>query len=88
MLSLLTDPAFEPVLREQVKGKISYGAATAYDQLFRARERTKIERLLKYIYYLDVYISVAAVARDRNFVFPKALDKELHQLQLGRSISS
>jgi DNA mismatch repair protein MutS len=82
IIELLNDPAFEPVLREQGKGKISYGAATAYDQLFRTRERNKIEKLLEYIYYLDVYISVAAVARERNFVFPKALDRELNRLSL------
>jgi hypothetical protein len=59
MLVLLTDTAFEPVLREQGKRKISYEAATAYDQLFRTREQNKIERLLEYVYYLDVYISIA-----------------------------
>ncbi len=34
--SLLLDPAFEPVLREQQKAKLSYGAITAYDLLFFA----------------------------------------------------
>ena len=75
MLLLLADPAFEPALKEKGKGKLPYAAVAAYDILFRARERTKIEKLLGYIYYLDVYLSVAKVANDRKFVFPTVLDK-------------
>lgn len=73
--SLLMDPAFDPVMREQQAAKLSYAATTAYDQLFRQRERHKIELILRHIYQLDVYLSVAKVARDRNFIFPKALEK-------------
>ena len=80
--SLLLDPAFEPVLREQQKGKISYAAVTAFDLLFRLRERNKIEQLLAQIYQLDVYLSVAKVARERKFVFPKALEKGKSILRL------
>jgi DNA mismatch repair protein MutS len=80
--SLLLDPAFEPVLREQQKAKLSYGAITAYDLLFRHRERSKIEQLLAQIYQLDVYLSVAKVARDKNFVFPTALAKGKSILRL------
>ncbi len=80
--SLLLDPAFEPVLREQSKAKLSYAAITAYDLLFRHRERNKIEQLLAQIYQLDVYLSVAKVARDKNFVFPKALEKGKSILRL------
>ncbi len=67
--SLLLDAALEPVLREQGKSKLSYGAITAYDLLFRHRERSKIEQLLAQIYQLDVYLSVAKVARERNSYF-------------------
>jgi len=79
---LLTDAAFEPALKESGKGKLSYAAVTAYDLLFRTRERYKIEKLMGYIYYLDVYLSVAKVAVDRQFVFPKALDKGTAALKL------
>ncbi|QEC42971.1 MutS-related protein [Pseudobacter ginsenosidimutans] len=82
IVSLLLDPAFEPVLREQQNAKLSYAAITAYDLLFRNRERGKIEQLLKQIYLLDVYLSVAKVARERNFVFPKALEKGKCTLRL------
>lgn len=72
---LLTDPAFEPVLKEQSKGKLSYAAITAYDALFRVGGRNKVRQLLAYIYYLDVYLSVAKTATERKFVFAKALAK-------------
>lgn len=71
--SLLADPAFAPALRE--KGKLSYTTVTAYDVLFRVQEHTKIKALLQYIYQLDVYLSVANVATERHFVFPRALAK-------------
>jgi DNA mismatch repair ATPase MutS len=80
--ALLADPALEPALNEKQPGKLSYGAITAYDLLFRTRERNKIAQLLGYIYYLDVYASVAKVATDRKFIFPKALDKGPCQLKL------
>jgi DNA mismatch repair ATPase MutS len=75
IILLLQDTAFEPVMREQGKGKIAYAAVTAYDLLFRHRERSKVEKLLGHIYFLDVYMSVAKVAKERKFVFPKAMEK-------------
>jgi DNA mismatch repair protein MutS len=80
--SLLAVSALEPALNEKQKNKLSYGAITAYDQLFRIRERHKITQLLGYLYALDVYLSVAKVATDKHLVFPKALDKGPCQLKL------
>jgi len=79
---LIGYPAFEPVLREHSKGKLSYSAATAYDALFRGSARQKVEQLLAHIYYLDVYMSVAATAKEKRFVFPKALDKGTCELNI------
>jgi DNA mismatch repair protein MutS len=70
------------VHREKSKGKLSYSAAAAYDVLFRSRVRAKIEQLLRHIYNLDVFMSVAKVAVERKFVFPKALDKGTGVLKL------
>lgn len=79
---LLGDAAFVPALREKPQGKLPYSAITAYDILFRVREYDKIKMLLKYIYTLDVYLSVAKVAFKRNFVFPLALEKGSCELAL------
>lgn len=79
---LLADPAFGPVLNEQFKSKLSYAAVTAFDVLLRVKERNKIEQLLEHIYQLDVYLSVAKVASERKFIFPKALAKSERKLVL------
>lgn len=80
--SLLAVSALEPALNEQQRNKLSYGAITAYDQLFRVRERHRITQLLVHLYTLDVYLSVAKVATDKQLVFPRALDKGPCQLKL------
>ncbi|WP_341839044.1 MutS-related protein [Chitinophaga caseinilytica] len=82
MAELLADPVFGPALKEQPKGKLSYGAVTAYDALFRVSERRKVGQLLECIYRLDVYMSVAATAVEKGFVFPEALDKGTCELRL------
>lgn len=82
ILSLLSDPVFEPVMQENSKGKLSFGSITAFDTLFRVREHQKINKLLSYIFRLDVYLSVAGVAQKRKFVFPKAQEKGVYELKL------
>ncbi|MDQ0106777.1 DNA mismatch repair ATPase MutS [Chitinophaga terrae (ex Kim and Jung 2007)] len=73
--ALLSDPAFDPVHAEKNKGKLSYAAVTAYDLLFRTRERSRVEKLMQHVYNLDVFISVANVAAENQFVFPEALEE-------------
>jgi DNA mismatch repair ATPase MutS len=72
---LLLHPSFEPALKTKSGERLSYSAVTAYDALFRVSGRDKIEKLLNYIYYLDIYISVGQMAVSRQFIFPKALPK-------------
>jgi DNA mismatch repair ATPase MutS len=79
---LLDDPSFEPVWQKRSKKDLSYGAVTAYDLLFRSRETDKIETLMRHIYQLDVYITVAKVAVKKNFIFPTALEKGTGELRL------
>lgn len=80
--TLLASPAMEPVLNEKAKDKLPYTAVAAYDALFSQQEYHRIQELLDYIYHLDVYLSVAKLARERKFVFPKALAKGLGVLKL------
>ncbi|QEC42922.1 MutS-related protein [Pseudobacter ginsenosidimutans] len=72
---ILSDSAFTPLHKENLRAKISYSAVAAYDVLFRVREQQKVNRLMAHIYYLDVLLSIAAIANERNFIFPKALEK-------------
>ena len=80
--ALLAEPAFAPVLKEDVKGKLPHATMAEYDVLFRFRHRNTIQKLLRHIYYLDVYLSVAKVALERKFVFPAALPRDRHTLHL------
>ncbi|MGZ3751882.1 MAG: MutS-related protein, partial [Mucilaginibacter sp.] len=82
IISLLSDAAVVPALRDKPTAKLSYSAITAYDILFRVRERDKIKKLLNHIYTLDVYISVAQVAVKKKLVFARALDKGGCELRL------
>ncbi|NOW94995.1 DNA mismatch repair protein [Mucilaginibacter sp. SG564] len=63
-------------------GKLAYTELQEVDVLFRFRHRDIIKKLLQYIYHIDVYISVGKTAAHRGFTFPKALQKELHLLNL------
>ncbi|MCS3556562.1 MULTISPECIES: MutS-related protein [unclassified Sphingobacterium] len=79
---LLADDALLPALREESKGKLSYGAVTAYDRLFRKNQRQSLKKLLGHLYYLDVYLSVAQTAIKRKFVFPTITTSKSSQLKL------
>ncbi|PUZ23847.1 MutS domain III [Chitinophaga costaii] len=80
--ALLAAPDFAPVLALAGVAKLSQDQLVAYDTLFRFRHRPAIQRLLTYIYQLDVYLSVAKVGAARGFASPKALPKERQVLNL------
>ncbi|WP_343303926.1 DNA mismatch repair protein [Chitinophaga niabensis] len=71
MLVILDNPAFTVI--HQSTGKLSHAQIAEFDVILRFRHRTLVEKLLRLIFYLDVYLSIAKVANERNFVFPKAL---------------
>jgi DNA mismatch repair protein MutS len=52
---------------------LSHAQIAEFDVMMRFRNRTLVEKLLRYIFNLDVYFSIAKVANERKFVFPKAL---------------
>ena len=80
--ALLAEPGFAPVLKADVKAKLPHVTMAEYDLLFRFRHRTTIQKLLRHIYYLDVYLSVSRVAVERKLVFPTALPRDRHTLHL------
>lgn len=73
---LLAMPAMQPVLLNQRKARLPHAVMVAYDALFRFRHRDLMQQLLRRLYLLDVYMSVAQVANERHFVFPVALAGE------------
>ena len=75
----------EPIgllLQENPKNKLSHEKLAAYDLILRFRYRETVQQLLRYIYQLDVYITVAKIATEKNYVFPKALPKDEHVIKI------
>ena len=60
--------------------KLAYEKAVEYDSVFRFEERAVMVQILRKVYLLDVYMTVAKVAKDRNFVFAKAHKNETNRL--------
>ncbi|MDR0544703.1 MAG: hypothetical protein LBG30_05090 [Odoribacteraceae bacterium] len=73
MARLARDPELAPLLEEKAGRKLPYAKTAALDALLRFKVREKFLRLLHWIYNLDVYIAVAAVAARYGFVIAKAL---------------
>jgi DNA mismatch repair protein MutS len=80
--TLLTTEPISLLLREDYRSKFSREKLATYDMLLRFRHRETIQRILRYIYQLDVYMTVAKVATERNFIFPKALPKGEHVIKI------
>jgi len=82
MQQLLSPAELEVVIKEGQPDKLSYAKAAEYDQLLRYAHRSNIQKLLYYIYRLDVYIAIAKVAEQRGFVFPTAMPADQHTIIL------
>lgn len=74
--AIISDKELEILFEGKRSSKLSFNQVAECDRVLRYVARDKIKKLLYYIYNLDVYISVATVAAQRKFIFPKALDKE------------
>ena len=71
--TLLANEKWSWYRQEKGKKKVNYEQAVKYDKVFRFEERGKLFKMMYNIYLMDVYITVGEVARERNFVFAKAL---------------
>ena len=78
--ALLSDEPISSLLKET--GKPPYNRIVDLDKLLRFQQRLKIKQVLSHIYAMDVFISIAQIALKYNYVFPEALDKELHTVKL------
>ena len=79
---LLSTEPINLLLKENPKNSLSWEKLAACDVMLRFRYRDTVKQILQYIYQLDVYLTVAKVATERNFVFPKALAKEDHIIKI------
>lgn len=82
MSRLVGDPAFAPLFAEKGAKKLPYARTADLDALLRFSVREKLQRLLYWIYNLDVYIAVAQVALRRGFVFATAHPGGSNQMEI------
>lgn len=79
---LLNTEPISLLLKENSKSKLPHEKLAAYDLMLRFRYRDTVQQLLRCIYQLDVYVTVAKVAAERNYIFPKALPKQDHLIKI------
>jgi len=70
ILAIVNEPGLSPVLNSS--NKLSQADMVKFDTILRFRYRDNIQKLLRFIYNLDVYMAVAKVAVEFGFIFPKA----------------
>ncbi|MDY4043363.1 MAG: hypothetical protein SOY65_06090 [Marinifilaceae bacterium] len=80
--TLVANEKWQWYKNEKGQKKVSYERAVMYDRVFRFEERDKLQKILHYIYVLDVYMTVAEVAKSRNFVQAKVYPAEKNILKL------
>ncbi|MFA6843210.1 MAG: DNA mismatch repair protein [Bacilli bacterium] len=80
--ALLKNPALQIYKQDSGKKKISYEKAVNYDKVFRFEQREKLLEILDYVYRLDVYITVAKVARDNDLHFPEVFEPSKNILSI------
>ncbi len=80
--ALLDEPVLTELAGLPVKGKLPYDKVAYHDNLLRFRHRDTVRRLLQKIYQMDVYASVGAVARQRNFAFAEALPRDRQMVRI------
>jgi DNA mismatch repair ATPase MutS len=73
ILSLLAEGEWQPLLQEDLRGKLPFSRVAVYDTAIRFRHRGAARRLLQHVYRLDAYLAVGRVAVERGFVFPVVL---------------
>lgn len=73
LAQLVAAPQLAWTPEENGKTKLSYARTSKYDNLLRYEGYELILKILRYLYQIDAYISIAEVARERGFVLAEAL---------------
>jgi DNA mismatch repair protein MutS len=62
--------------------KPSFDDLISFDKVLRFTHKDRVQRVLGYLYNMDVYIAIGSVVSERKFVFPELLEKDLHSIRL------
>ncbi|MCJ8208831.1 DNA mismatch repair protein [Mucilaginibacter sp. RS28] len=82
IINLLADEEILNIRNSLTGAKLAYEQVADTDKVLRFQYRNKIKQLLAFIYRIDVFISVAEVAKKNGYVFPLALAKGLNTISL------
>lgn len=69
--SIISDERLRFVKRERETKNLSLEKAALYDNVLRYECNKEMQKILTFIYQLDIYISLAHVAREQNLSFAK-----------------
>lgn len=79
---IIESETFKPVLEAKGIEHLELEQAAFFDNLLRYDHNDKVRTLLDYIYHLDVYISVAGVAKERGFVMAQVLPADDNVMEM------
>lgn len=84
MESLLSGPDFTTFPQLKLNKKLPFEIVAEYDALLRFKLSAEVKKVLSWIFEIDVYITVAELAREKDFVFPEALSKGAHIVEISQ----
>lgn len=79
---IIESDTFKPVRDAKGIEHLELEQAAFFDNLLRYDHNEKVRTLLDYIYHLDVYISVAGVAKERGFVMAQVLPADDNVMEM------
>lgn len=71
---ILALPALQPLLQTDIYTELPLHRLAGFEHLIRRKFHTEMNTLLSFLYELDVYIAVSAVARERAFGYATAVE--------------
>ena len=84
LLQLLSDKQLEKLCNTDIYADLPVTTLAQYDHLLKSRFQEEKEKLLQFIYELDLYMAVSNVARKKGFTYAKALAPEKNILQASK----
>ena len=79
---IIESAAFSSVLQSKGIEKLTQDQAAGFDNILRYDRHEEVRQILDFVYHLDVYISVAAVAKSKGFVKAEVLKPSENVMEL------
>lgn len=79
---LLTSPVFSFLKELSGTSQLTYAQTVVYDGILRFTIHKEIQKLLNFAYHLDVYITIARIAKECGFCFPEIEEGEANVIDL------